>query len=95
MLHGTKWTLNEKKKKTEYSAQNFEICWIWYLKFAQNSLDDNGDILLDNSCDPGKSLFSKNIKILDKAYLLPGKLHKFLDYSVTDWFLILQHQEKL
>ena len=87
MVLGTKWTLNEKKKRLNIALK--------ILKFAQNSLDDNGDILLDNSCDPGKSLFSKNIKILDKAYLLPGKLHKFLDYSVTDWFLILQHQEKL
>ena len=52
--------------------------------------DDNDDILLDNSSDPDLTLFSENIKNLDTTYLLPGKLHNFLDSSVTDW-----HQEKL
>ena len=71
-----------KQNKTEYSPQNFE--------FLEYSLfDDNGNILLDNSYDPDLNLFSENIKNLDTTYLLPGKLHNFLDNSVTDWFLIL------
>ena len=71
-----------KQNKTEYSPQIFES-QKWSL------LDDNGDILLDNSCDPDLNLFSENIKNLDTKYLLPGKLHNLLDNSVTDWFLIL------
>ena len=52
-------------------------------------LDGNSDILLGNSYDPDLNLFSENIKNLDTTRLLPGKLHNFLDNSVTDWFLIL------
>ena len=44
-----------KQNKTEYSPRNFES-----LKYSL--LDDNGDILLDNSCDPDLNQFSKNIK---------------------------------
>ena len=71
-----------KQNKTEYSPQIFES-QKWSL------LDGNGDILLDNSCDPDLNLFSENIKNLDTKYLLPGKLHNLLDNSVRDWFLIL------
>ena len=44
-----------KQNKTEYSPRNFES-----LKYSL--LDGNGDILLDNSCDPDLNQFSKNIK---------------------------------
>ena len=71
-----------KQNKTEYSPQNFE-------SLEYSLFDDNGNILLDNSYDPDLNLFSENIKNLDTTYLLPGKLHNFLDNSVTDWFLIL------
>ena len=71
-----------KQNKTEYSPQNFE-------SLEYSLFDDNGNILLDNSYDPNLNLFSENIKNLDTTYLLPGKLHNFLDNSVTDWFLIL------
>ena len=71
-----------KQNKTEYSPQNFE-------SLEYSLFDDNGNILLDNSYDPDLNLFSENIKSLDTTYLLPGKLHNFLDNSVTDWFLIL------
>ena len=71
-----------KQNKTEYSPQNFE-------SLEYSLFDDNGNILLDNSYDPDLNLFSENIKNLDTTYLLPDKLHNFLDNSVTDWFLIL------
>ena len=71
-----------KQNKTENNPQNFES-----LKYSL--LDDNGDILLDNSCDPDLNLFSENIKNLDTTYLLLGKLHNFPDNSVTDWSSIL------
>ena len=48
----------------------------------------NGDILLDNSCDPDLNLFSKNIKNLDTTCLFSGKLHNVLDNSEIDWFSI-------
>ena len=70
-----------KQNKIEYGSQNFE-------SLKCSFLDDNGDILLDNSCDPDLNLFSANIKNLDTTYLLPGKLHNFLDSSVTYWFSI-------
>ena len=71
-----------KQNRIEYGSQNFES-----LKFS--FLDDNDDILLDNSSDPDLNLFSENIKHLDTTYMLPGKLHNFLGNSVTDWFSIL------
>ena len=71
-----------KQNKTEYNHQNFES-----LKYSL--LDDNGDILLDNSCVPDLNLLSENIKNLDTAHLLTSMLHNFLDNSVTDWFSIL------
>ena len=43
-----------KQNKTEYSLQNSE-------SLKCSLLDDNSDILLDNSCDPDRNLFSKNI----------------------------------
>ena len=53
-------------------------------------LDGNDDISLNNSCDPDLNLLSEDIKFsLDTTYLLAGKLHNFLDNSVTDWFSIL------
>ena len=66
-----------KQNKIEYGSQNFE-------SLKCSFLDDNDDILLDNSCDPDLNLFSKNIKNLDTTYLLSGKLHNFLDNSVTN-----------
>ena len=51
-------------------------------------LDGNSDILLGNSYDPNLNLFSENIKNLDTTFLLPGKLHNFLDNSVTDWLIL-------
>ena len=66
-----------KQNKIECSPQSFES--------LKNSLsDDNGDILLDNSCHPDLNLFSENIKNLDTAYLLPGNLHNFHHNSVID-----------
>ena len=47
-----------KQNKTEYGSQNFE-------SLKCSFLDDNDDILLDNSSDPGLNLFSENIKNLD------------------------------
>ena len=64
--------------------------WVWLSESVKYSLlDDNDDILLDNSCDPDLNLLSKNIKNLDRAYFLPGKLYSFLDNYVIDWFSIL------
>ena len=71
-----------KQNKIEYGSQNFE-------SLKCSFLDDNDDILLDNSSDPDLNLFSENIKNLDTTYMLPGKLHNFLGNSVTDWFSIL------
>ena len=71
-----------KQNKIEYSPQSFES-----LKFSL--LDDNDDILLNNSCDPDLNLFSENIKNLDTTYLLPGNLYNFLYNPVTDWFSVL------
>ena len=71
-----------KQNKIEYSPQSFES-----LKFSL--LDDNDDVLLNNSCDPDLNLFSENIKNLDTTYLLPGNLYNFLYNPVTDWFSVL------
>ena len=71
-----------KQNKIEYSPQSFES-----LKFSL--LDDNDDVLLNNSCDPDLNLFSENIKNLDRTYLLPGNLYNFLYNPVTDWFSVL------
>ena len=63
-----------KQNKIEYSSQNFE-------SLKCSFLDDNDDILLDNSSDSDLIFFSENIKNLDTTYMLPGKLHNFLGNS--------------
>ena len=78
-----------KQNKTEYSSKFFESLIQNFESLKYSLLDDNDDILLDNSSDPDLNLFSKNTKNLDTRYLLPGKLYSFLDNYVTDWFSIL------
>ena len=49
-------------------------------------LNESNDILLYNTYDPDLHSFSKNVKNLDKEYLLP---EDFLGKPVTGYFLIV------
>ena len=43
-----------------------------------NISSESNDILLDNAYDPDLNFFSKNVKSLEKVYVLPGDFHDSL-----------------
>ena len=75
---------NNEGSKVEYEFLNFES-----LEYIFGLLDDNDDILLDNSCDPDLNFFKNNISNLDTTHSFPDQFHNFLNNSMTDWFSIL------
>ena len=53
-----------ENETNEHEAQNFET-----LKY--DTSESSGDILLDNSCDPGLHFLNTNNKNLNTPYILP------------------------